>query len=333
MSYQEYLDNIKNDTKLNTFNYLMSVKNTQPKFDWFEITPELKTHDGENTCLFYKIFFEDFDLGQRYFVDMFYALTKNQKKKFQTQDLAFFREQKDSLTPFVKSHFARKITSSKKMSDCFDVDIDLATENEFFVKGLLSQYYNTNEISAQVKQTDFYHVLDKLIQIYLTPEQKQSINQTEALIDNYKLNTVQKSDEKSHEYVIDYLQTVNLQVNNDYALMAIFSPLLKSVLNYPKLTTDNKKRIIDSLPSNIPFGQNELLDCLTLTYSQNTKPGELSYVNKVNYNSNSLMKKLFFITHISLLNDKVLENKIELEKDYLSNIISDKALISKKLKV
>lgn len=318
MYYQNILNNIKTETDLNSHNYLEQEYRTNKNFDWFEITPQLKTKEGENTCLFYKLLLEDFDLSIKYLSDLIKSNPNNKN------DFTQFYEAKNKLTPFIKANFARELTPTKKMVDMFNFDITLASSKEIEVKALFSEFYNGVDY---LNSKFFYLTLDSLANQYLSLAQRKLINDTVQKIENYKSTTPQKQDWESKNYVIDYLSNPCLSVNNKLANMALLTPIFKAVLTHPQISTDDKKEI---LIKNKYLDSSDLREALVSLYAN--KVGE-NYQIKIALTNNSLLKELLDLIKINTMNQKILENKIELEKDYLSNLIVDTSQTIKKMKV
>jgi hypothetical protein len=328
MNYQEHLDYLLNNSKINIHNYIKNQNQIDTGFDWFKITPELKTQEGENTCLFYKLLFDDFNVSKKYITDIFYSLSNNHNQVFSIVGLNIFCELKDVLTPFKLEHFARRLTESKTMSDLLDIDIFSASSNEIYIKGLLARFYNNSNFKEEkIKEKDLYNTFDNLAILTLNPIQQNLVNETINKIEFYRATTNQKQDNVTKEYIIEYMENPNLMTNNDLAIIALLKPFFKYSFTQACLPmTDDKKMIIQSLSSNSVFQYQEIFDSLVGKFLNSQE--EIQIIR----NDSHLIEILLNITQIATVNQKCLENKIALEKDYLSNIIDvkDKVVKSKK---
>lgn len=330
MNYQEHLNYIVNNPNYNIQKYLEKQIQNNPSFSWFEITPELKTHDGEDTCLFYKLIFEDFTLASKYMLDFARSSEENQGKSFEESNL-FSIQTSMAIHPLNPENLITQLTPTKKTKHYLTIDIMNYSEDEFFIKTFLAKALINPSLddSYSLSQKNLYDTLSKMSDIVLSQSQKDLVDETMMKIESL-------GDKRDKQVIIDYLNSSKLlPINNEMTQIALLKPVLKFFLIKFVITTDDKKEIAIKTKNSILFSSiNEMIDILTLIQTKeptSTSPNDLFIIEAQNFSN--LPKKLISFINLVKLNEGALVNQIQFEKDWFEKILENKEPQSKKQKL
>jgi hypothetical protein len=325
MNYQDHYNYIINKPELNIQTYLKEQCQNDNTFDWFTLTPDLLTQDGEATCLFYKIMFEDFELASKYLNDIFDSSSENKGKAF--YEFGLFDASLNNLKtyPFNPENLEKLITPTKKVINYLNLDITDYSSHEFFVKTLFAKaiaaptFYDSELFTPSI----VYEVLEKIENIVLNQTQKAIVNQTIASLEN----------NHNEKILINYINNPQLlPISNDMVRLALFKPIFKYTLieDFNKLiNTEKKKEIILQIKNSALFSTSqEIVDLFAGMIVSNKK---LTLHTSSHFSP--VCKKLFNFIHLVELNKDAIFNKIQFEKEWFENILEKDNAPSKKIKM